>query len=67
MPLVSTTLKILSDTLLSRLTPYVDEIIGRINVNSDLISQLLIGYCTLVRYLRKKIANYVLCKSKRLL
>lgn len=65
MPLVSTTWKILSDILLSRLTPYVDEIIGRINVDSDLISQLLIGYSTLVRYWWRKIANYVLCKSKQ--
>lgn len=62
MPLVSTTRKILSDILLSRLTPYVDEIIGRIKMDSDLISQLLIGYSTLVRYWRKKIVNYVLCK-----
>jgi hypothetical protein len=52
----------LSNIHLSRFTPYVDEIIGFINVDSDVISEQLIIYSTLVRYLRKKIANYLLCK-----
>jgi hypothetical protein len=51
--LLSTSYNILSNILLSRLSPYVDEIIGVINVGSDIIHQLLIRFSTFVRYWTK--------------
>jgi hypothetical protein len=51
--LLSTSYKMLSNTLLSRLSPYVDEIIGIINVGSIVVDQLLIRFSAFVRYWRK--------------
>ena len=51
--LLSTTYKISSNILLSRLTPYAEEIIGVINVDFDATGQLLTIYSTFVKYLRK--------------
>jgi hypothetical protein len=51
--LLSTTYKILSNILLSRLTPYAEEIIGIISVDFDVTGQLLIIYSAFVKYLRK--------------
>jgi hypothetical protein len=45
--------KILSDVLLSRLTPYAEEIIGIINVDFDTTGQILIIYSAFIKYLRK--------------
>jgi hypothetical protein len=39
--LLSTSYKILSNILLSRLSPYIDEIIGTISVDFDVTDQLL--------------------------
>jgi len=44
--------KVLTNNLLSRLTPYGEEIIGD-NVNFDSTGQLLIMYSAFVKYLRK--------------
>ena len=46
--------KILSKILLSRLTPYAEEIIGDHKVDLDATSQLLIIYSAFVKYLEKK-------------
>jgi hypothetical protein len=51
--LLSASYKMLSNFLLSRLSPYVDEIIGFINVGSDVLDQLLIRFSAFVRYWRK--------------
>ena len=52
--LVSTTYKIVSNILLSRLTPYAEEITGDIiMVDFDETGQLLIIYSAFVKYLRK--------------
>jgi hypothetical protein len=51
--LLSTTYKILSNILLSRLTPYAKEIIGTISVDLDVTGRLLIIYCAFVKYLSK--------------
>ena len=51
--LFPTTYKILSNILLSRLTPYAEEILGIINVDFDATGQLLIIYFAFVKYLRK--------------
>jgi len=48
-----TTYKILSIILLSRLTPYAEEIIGVIKVDFDTTGQLLIICSAFVKYLRK--------------
>jgi hypothetical protein len=48
--LLLTAYKILSCILLSRFTPYVDEIIGIISADFDVRDQLLIRYPVLVRY-----------------
>ena len=47
------TYKILSNILLSRLIPYVKEIIGIINVAFDATGRLLIIYSAIGKYLRK--------------
>jgi hypothetical protein len=47
--LLSTSYKILSNILLSRLSLYIDEIIGIINVGSDVIHQLLIRLSAFIR------------------
>ena len=52
--LVSTMYKILFNILLSRLTPYPEEINGIIKVDFDTTGQLLIIYFAFVKYLRKK-------------
>jgi len=44
----------LSNILLSRLTPHAEEIIGIFNVDFDAASQLRITYASFVKYLRKK-------------
>jgi len=51
--LLPTTYKILSSILLSRLTPYADEIIGDHQCGFRCSSQLLIIYSAFVKYLRK--------------
>jgi hypothetical protein len=48
-----TTYKTLSNIPLSRLIPYVEEIMGIINADSDAIDQLRIMYSVFVKYLRK--------------
>jgi len=45
--------KILSKILLSRLTPYAEEIIGDHKVYFETANQLLIIYSAFVKYLRK--------------
>jgi hypothetical protein len=52
--LLSTSYKILSNILLSRLSPYMDEIIETINIDFDVRDQLLIRFSAFVRYWRKK-------------
>jgi len=47
------TLKILSNVLVSSLTPCSEEIIGVINVDCDTTGQLLVIYSAFVEYLRK--------------
>jgi hypothetical protein len=44
---------ILAYILLSRLTPYAEEIIGVIGVDFDATGQLLTTYSAFVKYLRK--------------
>jgi hypothetical protein len=51
--LLSNSYKILSNILLSRLIPYVDEIIGDHQCGLDVIGQLVIRYFAFVRYWRK--------------
>jgi len=51
--LSTATYKILSNILLSRLTPYAEEIIGIVSVDFDAAGQLLIIYSAFVKYLRK--------------
>jgi hypothetical protein len=46
--------KILSNILLTQLTPYAEEIIGIIIVDFDATGQQLIIYSAFVKYLRKK-------------
>jgi len=46
--LLLTTYKILSNILLSRLTPYAEEIIQIINVDFDVTGQLLIIYSAFI-------------------
>jgi len=48
-----TTYNVLANILLSRLTPYVEEIIGVIKVDFDATVQLLIIHSAFVKYLRK--------------
>jgi hypothetical protein len=50
---VPTIYKILSKILLSRLTPYSEEINGDYKVDFDAAGQLLIIYSAFVKYLRK--------------
>jgi hypothetical protein len=45
--------KILSNIMLSWLTPYAEEIIGIITVDFDAKGQLLIMYSAFVKYCRK--------------
>jgi sorting nexin-29 len=52
--LLSTSYNILSNILLSRLSPYVDEIIGDHQCGFDVIDQLLIRFSAFIRYWRKK-------------
>jgi hypothetical protein len=49
----STTYQILSNILLSRLTPYAEEMLGIIRVDFDVTGQLLIIYSAFVKYLSK--------------
>jgi hypothetical protein len=51
--LLSTTYKIVSNILVWRLTPHVDELMGVISVDFDVVGQLLIRYSAFVRYWRK--------------
>jgi len=46
---LSTTYKILSSILLSRLTPYAEEITGGISVDFDAIGQLLIIHSAYIK------------------
>ena len=50
---MSSTYKILSNILLSRLTPYVEEIIGHHQCGCDATSQILIKNSACVKYLRR--------------
>jgi len=52
---LSATYKILSNILLSRLTPHAEEIIGIIIVDYDAKGQLVIIYSAFVRYLSEEI------------
>jgi len=61
--LLPTTYKILSNILLSSLTPYAEEIIGIINVDFDATGQLMIIYSAFVKYLRKNGNTTKLCIS----
>jgi hypothetical protein len=54
MSLLSTSYRILSNILLSRISPYIDEIIGVVYMGSDVIDQLLIRFSAFVRYWNKK-------------
>ena len=45
--------KILSNILLSRLTPYAKKLLGFISVDFDATGQLLVIYSAVVKYLRK--------------
>ena len=49
--LLPTMYKILSNILLSRLTPYAEEIIGIINVDFDTTGQLMIIYSAFIKYM----------------
>ena len=49
-----TTYKILSNILLTRLTPYAGEVIGDHECASDATGRILIIYSAFVKYLRKK-------------
>ena len=51
--LLSTTYNISSYILLSKCTPYAEEIIGIINVDFNTKGQLLIIYSAFIKYLRK--------------
>jgi hypothetical protein len=51
--LLSTSYKMLSNVLPSRLSPYVDEIIGTFSVDFDITDQLLIRFSAFIRYWRK--------------
>jgi len=51
--LLPTKYKILSNILLSKLTPYADKIIGNITVDFEATGQLLILYPPFIKYLRK--------------
>ena len=53
LPLLPSTYKILSKILLSRLTPYTEEIIGIMSVGFDITGQLLIMHYAFIKYLRK--------------
>jgi hypothetical protein len=46
--------KNLSNTLLSRLTPYAEENMGIISVDFDATGQLLIIYSAFIQYVRKE-------------
>ena len=46
--------KILSNILLSRLTPYAEENMGNISVDFDATGQLLIIYSAFTKYVRKE-------------
>jgi len=46
---LSTTYKILSSILLSRLTPYAEEITGDVSVDFDAIGQLLIVHSAYIK------------------
>ena len=50
---MANTYKILSNILLSRLTPNADKIIGYHQCNFDATDQLLIIYSPFIKYLRK--------------
>jgi len=53
--LLSTTYKILTNILLSRLqTCAVNKIIGAIRVNFNIKDELLLIHCKFIKYLRKK-------------
>jgi len=51
--LLSTTYKILSNILLSRLTPNAEELLQITSVEFDTTGQLLIIYSAFIKYLRK--------------
>jgi len=53
MPLLQTTYKILSNSFLSSLTPYVEEEFRIMCVDSDVIDKLLIRYSAFVKHWRK--------------
>jgi hypothetical protein len=54
MSLLQTTYKILSNILLSRLTPYAEENTGNISVEHDVTGKLLIIYSAFIKYLKKE-------------
>jgi len=59
--LLSTTYKILSNILLSRLTPYAEKLLGIICVNFNATSQLLILHSAFVKYSRRNGNNMKQC------
>jgi len=61
--ILPTTCKMLSNILLSILTPYAEEIIVIINVDFDVAGQLLIIYSAFVKYLRKNCNKMKQCIS----
>jgi hypothetical protein len=69
---LSTTYKILSNILLPSLTPYVNVIIGVINMGYDVTDQLLIRYAAFDKHWRKNMntmgkytENYRLLESQQ--
>jgi len=59
--LLSTTYRILSNILLSRLTQYAEKILGIMSVNFNATSQLLILYSAFVKYSRRNGNNMKQC------
>jgi len=56
MLLLSTAYKILSNILLSRLTPCAaNKIIGSISVNFNIKDELLLKHCQFIKYFRKQL------------
>jgi hypothetical protein len=62
--LLSTSYNILLNILLSRLSPYIDKILGIISVGFDIADQLLIGSFAFVKYWRRNgstMRHYISC------
>jgi hypothetical protein len=61
--ILSTTYKIISNILLSRLTPNVEQLLGIMSVNFNTTSQLLILDCAFMKYSRRNGNNMKQCIS----